>query len=94
MLVVILIAVLLSSGCAVAPAEPRLPEPCTTGWFEYVEATVSTGDGQGHGPDIGSTEWKSVVEFKLGVRGAAEVPPADSKQWCNYINELLANDGT
>ncbi len=70
-----------------------LIEACSTEWFEFVEETLSTDDGQGHGPDIGSREWRSVVEFKLGVRGDLSVPPADSKQWCNYINERVLEYG-
>ena len=43
----------------------------------------------GHGPDIGSGEWKSVVEFKLGIRGNPDVPDRDSQEWCSYIDALI-----
>ena len=43
----------------------------------------------GHGPDIGSEEWKSVIEFKLGIRGNPDVPDRNSSQWCDYIDKLL-----
>ena len=52
-----------------------------------VEQQIATGDGQGHGPDPGSAEWRSTVEFKLGIRDDPAVPPLDSNQWCHYINE-------
>lgn len=64
-------------------------EPCSTAWNKAVEAKVDTGDGQGHGPDIGSPEWRSVVVFKLGLRGNTEVPPTDSNHWCRYIDNIL-----
>ncbi len=59
---------------------------CTSDWYSLVEKQVLTGDGSGHGPDLGSGEWRSVVEFKLGIRGNPEVPPGDTEQWCDYIN--------
>ena len=43
----------------------------------------------GHGPDIGSEEWKSVIEFKLGVRGNPNVPDRNSREWCRFIDDLL-----
>jgi len=43
----------------------------------------------GHGPDIGSEEWKSVIEFKLGVRGSPDVPDRNSREWCHFIDDLL-----
>jgi len=63
--------------------------PCTETWNQTVETTVSSGDGMGHGPDIGSEEWKSVMEFKLGVRGNPDVPDRDSPEWCRFIDDLL-----
>lgn len=64
-------------------------EICTPAWFERVEAVVQSGDGQGHGPDIGSEEWKSVIEFRLGVREEPDVPERSSNAWCQYINQLM-----
>ncbi|MCL1048593.1 hypothetical protein L2755_02945 [Shewanella abyssi] len=60
---------------------------CNNAWFEKVEQQVITGDGQGHGPDLGSIEWRSVVEFKLGVRGDESLPAVDSDPWCAYIDQ-------
>jgi hypothetical protein len=62
---------------------------CSDAWYRTVEARVGTGDGQGHGPDPGSDEWKSVVEFRLGVRGRPDVPPRDGDAWCRYVEGLL-----
>ena len=60
---------------------------CTEIWFEKVDRQIASGDGQGHGPDLGSLEWRSVVEFKLGVRGDESLPAADSEHWCAYIDQ-------
>jgi len=77
----ILIALLASA----AQAQPM----CTDAWYRTVEQQVTSGDGQGHGPDVGSDEWKSVIEFKLGVRGRAGVPGRDTDAWCRYIDRLV-----
>jgi len=90
-----LLAMLLLSGCnGEGQAPPDRPDPCSDEWNHYVESILSSGDGMGHGPDIGSDEWKSVIEFKLGVRGKAEVPDRSSEAWCNYIDERLPQEGT
>ncbi len=59
---------------------------CTKDWYSVVNKKISTGDSHGHGPDLGSSEWRSVVEFKLNIRDNPEVPPTDTDQWCEYIN--------
>lgn len=85
----------LLAGLACAPEkEPsetdrQAPAVCTDEWYRSVEGRVTTGDGQGHGPDLGSDEWKSVVEFKLGIRGNPEVPARDTEAWCRYVDQLI-----
>lgn len=37
---------------------------CSDSWYRLIAENVPTSDEQGHGPDIGSDEWKSVIEFK------------------------------
>ena len=64
-------------------------EVCSTLRHNFIESKVATGDGQGHGPDTGSFEWHSVVEFKLGVRGDAQVPERGSSQWCEFVEAKL-----
>ena len=65
------------------------PEPCSDDWMMWVEDAVTTGDNQGHGPDVGSDEWKSVVEFRLGMRGDTAVPRRDSVAWCRYVDRAI-----
>ena len=80
----------LSAGCGTTLYAPPTPL-CSNEWFEYVESEVGTGDGRGHGPGIGSAEWKSVVEFKLGIRGDSNVPNQETREWCVFINRQLSN---
>jgi len=67
---------------------------CSEAWYRTIEEKLPTGDGQGHGPDVGSDEWKSVVEFKLGIRGEPGVPGRDSEAWCQHIDELVRSGRT
>ncbi|MEQ6890264.1 hypothetical protein ABE957_16450 [Halomonas sp. CS7] len=48
--------------------------PCSAAWVALVEARLGTGDGRGHGLDLGSGEWRSVVEFRLGIRDDPAAP--------------------
>lgn len=70
-------------------ADSTRPAPCSEAWLEFVEQALGTGDGQGHGPDLGSEEWKSVVEFRLGLRGSPHLPPRDGVAWCAYVDAVL-----
>ncbi len=81
--------VLTLYGCGQESTQSAAATPCSPSWFEAVEAKVGTGDGQGHGPDMGSGEWRSVVEFKLGIRGDKKVPSSESQAWCDYIDALV-----
>ena len=62
---------------------------CSETWYRFIEEKLPTGDGQGHGPDLGSDEWKSVVEFKLGIRGMPGIPKRDSEAWCRHIDQVV-----
>jgi len=62
---------------------------CSDSWYRFIEEKVPTSDGQGHGPDIASDEWKSVIEFKLGIRDESNLPDRDSEAWCRHIDQLV-----
>ena len=81
-------------GCSQHQVYSSSPEHCSERWVEFVESRVATGDGQGHGPDPGSVEWQSGVEFKLGVRDDPGVPDRTSDEWCDYIDELVFQSST
>lgn len=84
--------ILVVCSCGAVPSSNAGPEPCTEQWFQYVDDRVPTGDAEGHGPDLGSSEWRSVVEFKLGIRGDSQVPQRDTVQWCTYIDKEVRRD--
>ena len=65
------------------------PVPCTEPWFWELETRFGTGDGMGHGPDMGSDEWKSVIEFKLGIRDDPAVPDVTSARWCSWVDRYV-----
>ena len=66
---------------------------CSDAWYRKIEAKLPTSDGEGHGPDVGSDEWKSVVERKLGIRGNPDVPNRDSEAWCRHVDQLVQQRG-
>ncbi|MCB1889614.1 MAG: MliC family protein [Rhodocyclaceae bacterium] len=70
-------------------AQADTTAPCSPGFIRSVEARLPTGDGQGHGPDPGSAEWQSVVEFRLGLRGHPSVPERGSAAWCDWLASRL-----
>jgi len=74
---------------APAGASPAAPPLCSEAWNRMIDTKVTSGDGRGHGPDIGSDEWKGTIEFRLGVRGKPELPLRTSEDWCRTIDELV-----
>lgn len=90
---IVLLSILIVSSCGDEKTPDLNPKPCSEPWRQYVEAQLQTGDSQGHGPDVGSLEWRSVVEFKLGIRGDPAVPSRESDEWCTYIDEKIRNTG-
>ena len=87
-----LLAFFIVSLCIPACEERPAAESaglCTDAWYRSVEERVSIADADQHGPDLGSDEWKSAVEFKLGVRGQRDVPDRGTEAWCSYIDQLV-----
>ncbi|MCW3171093.1 hypothetical protein [Shewanella subflava] len=89
---------LFLSGCDNAQPHPEVldvqsQQPivinCSDDWYQQVEKQLRSDDGQGHGPDLGSDEWQSVIEFKLGLRGDLSVPKRNTDAWCTFIDERL-----
>ena len=85
--------IVLAAVCAQAGddrlSSPAAEIPCSASWYPFIEKSVATGDGHGHGPDVGSAEWKSVIEFKLGIRGQPNLPDRDSEAWCRHIDQIV-----
>ena len=86
---VIAILVVLAAFNLRVNAGSESTTPCTKEWNQFVDQKLVSGDGQGHGPDLGSDEWKSVIEFKLGIRGQADLPARDSNDWCQLVDQLV-----
>jgi hypothetical protein len=76
-----------TTGCFLNKENNTKQQVCSNDWYLLVEKQISTGDSQGHGPDLGSIEWRSTIEFKLGIRDQAGIPDLDTEQWCSYIND-------
>ncbi len=78
-----------------AEEKSSAPEPegqglfCAAEWFQYVEGQLKTSDLNGHGPDIASPEWQSVIEFKLNLQKQPDLPKKSTPQWCQYIQQEL-----
>ena len=87
----LLIVTVFIFGCAPAIEHNEGPRPCSNEWLYFVEGQLKTSDSQGHGPDLGSIEWRSVIEFKLGIRGDPRVPGRESEQWCSFIDVYIKN---
>jgi uncharacterized protein len=89
---------IVAAGCAEASnsgnSSPETGVLCSDAWYRSIEEKVPTGDSHGHGPDIGSDEWKSVIEFKLGIRDTPNLPSRDSQTWCRYIDQMVRASGT
>ena len=81
--------VLVAASCGVEESVEPGPQPGAVLGQQEVELLLPTGDGAGHGPDRGSLEWRSVVEFKLGIRGDPAIPARDTDEWCTYIDERI-----
>ncbi len=85
----LLMAGVVHPADAPAGASAAATPLCSEAWNRMIDAKVTSGDGQGHGPDIGSDEWKGTIEFRLGVRGKPDLPPRTSEAWCRTIDALV-----
>lgn len=62
---------------------------CSPQIYQLISDQVQTDDALGHGPDIATDEWKSTIEFTLGLRGESSTPSHTSDQWCGYILNII-----
>ena len=58
---------------------------CPAARLAALEVAVGSDDGAGHGPDIGSNEWHSAIEFRRGLRGRKDLPKRGTIAWCKYV---------
>jgi hypothetical protein len=81
-----------AAGLAACDRDRSITPPdvaCSESTYQRFEAYAPTGDGRGHGPDVGSDEWKSVIEFRLGIRGVPGVPSRDDEAWCRFVDGIV-----
>lgn len=87
---IITLAIVLISACTQRVHNVTEPvSSCDMARYQEFDAQLQSGDGMGHGPDIGSDEWKSVIEFLLGLRGAEGLPSHHSPKWCDAIQHAI-----
>ncbi len=80
-------------GCeSLSPVQSaaNTPPPCSPKWNRIVEQQIGTGDGHGHGPDIGSSEWYYVIHRKLSWPEPANPQPG-SQAWCQRVDHAIQN---
>jgi hypothetical protein len=62
-------------------------QPCTQEWFSYLDNHYfDISDGEGHGPDTGSSEWFNAFEAKAKLPVTSQLP---EQQRCRLIQEQL-----
>lgn len=84
----ILLAFSLIAACGQSPTV-KGATPCSAERYASIDSAIQSADGMGHGPDIGSGEWKSVVVFKLGLQDNKAVPSPDAAEWCDFIDQHI-----
>jgi len=76
--------------CQKMPMEQSKPVPGSPKWRQEVERLVGTGDGAGHGPDIGLEEWIYTMSRKLGIYDPqGHGPDLGSDEWKNAVHRLV-----
>ena len=84
----LLFSLIPNIGCTTHRKEIS-PPACTDAWYTKAEKKLLASDGQRHGPDLGSLEWRSAVDFRLGIDRDPNLPPLDSDAWCRYIDRYF-----
>lgn len=66
------------------------PRACKEDWFWLVESTLLQPGEIAFGIEPGSSEWRGVVENRLGT-SAGSMPARDSDAWCDDVAAKLAD---
>lgn len=80
------------SACSVPHEKSMEKIPCSMEQLLRIEAQVNSSDGVGHGPDIGSEEWKSAIEFRLGIQNNSAIPKTLNLNWCNTVDSIAKSN--
>jgi hypothetical protein len=82
-------AVVILGWLVVTTDLPRAPslQACTPEWFSYLSNHYfDVSDGEGHGPDPGSSEWLGSVQRQIGLRAGEHI--SDARR-CQLIQSHL-----
>jgi hypothetical protein len=85
----VICSVVVLAWLFVTTSVPRAPivEPCTPEWFSYLDSHYfDISDGQGHGPDVGNSEWFNAFEEKATLPVTDRLP---KQQRCQQIQMQL-----
>lgn len=59
-------------------------------WAIWADKLRPVGDGQGHGPDVGSDEWASALDRQLKISDAeGHGPDVGSGEWRTAVERVL-----
>ncbi|MCF6313656.1 MAG: hypothetical protein L3J39_14515 [Verrucomicrobiales bacterium] len=59
-------------------------------WALWADKLHATGDGQGHGPDVGSDEWAQVLDRQLNISDqSGHGPDVGSVEWRSAVEARL-----
>ena len=76
---------------AIRPALGQKPPELWSDWAQWVEKRHSVGDGQGHGPDVGSMEWAQALHHQLKIKDkSGDSLDIGSLQWRESVEKSLS----
>ncbi|WP_244827637.1 MULTISPECIES: hypothetical protein [unclassified Caballeronia] len=82
--------VVVLAWLSITTSLPRAPvaQPCTQEWFSYLDNHYfDISDSDGHGPDMGNSEWFDAFEEKAKLPVTNRLP---KQQRCQLIQDQLA----
>jgi hypothetical protein len=88
-LLFLFIALIVVTSCSPQLNKSTAVLPCNEDWLLLIEQQINTGDKQGHGPDVGSLEWRHTVERRLSLRDETDIQATNSTAWCEYIDKHI-----
>ncbi|MBN3725162.1 hypothetical protein [Burkholderia sp. Ac-20379] len=84
---IVLFALLAGFVATTNVARTPTAAPCSMEWFGYLDSRYfDISDGDGHGPDIGSSEWLNAFEARAGLPATSALP---TPQRCEAIQARL-----
>ncbi|MEK6424331.1 MAG: hypothetical protein V4801_32505 [Burkholderia gladioli] len=86
---IILFALLACLAATTNVARAPTATPCSPEWFAYLDSRYfDISDGDGHGPDVGSSEWLNAFEARARLPATSALP---TPQRCEAIQSRIAH---